>query len=185
MVTHTQNWCSAFNASKCTYTEVSSEHTHCEHAPGAVGSHCSSAQGAVGGSVPCSRTPQSWYWGWRELWLIIKLCHRWRGSSREEWIPSHAAAVRTCSLCSSVPSRRGERVKQALTSVKIMMMFQTRMLLLYLWNTKRDVLQLHAPLAHSYDISSFKYDRRHPKVQRFHATIIHAFGRCFYPKEYI
>ncbi len=45
MVTHTRNWCSAFNPSKCTHTAVSSE-----HAPGAVGSHCSSARGAIGGS---------------------------------------------------------------------------------------------------------------------------------------
>ncbi len=42
-------------------------HTHREHTPGAVGSHlCCGARGAVGGSVPCSRAPQSWYWGWRE-----------------------------------------------------------------------------------------------------------------------
>ncbi len=61
MVTHTRNWCSAFNPSKCTHTAVGSEHT-----PGAVGSHCSSARGAVGGSVPCSNAPQSWYWRWRE-----------------------------------------------------------------------------------------------------------------------
>ncbi len=27
MVTHTRNWCSAFNPSKCTHTAVSSEHT--------------------------------------------------------------------------------------------------------------------------------------------------------------
>ncbi len=66
MTTHTQNWSSAFNPSKCTHTAVSSEHTHCGHAPGAVGSHCSSARGAIGGSVPCSRAPQSWYWRWRE-----------------------------------------------------------------------------------------------------------------------
>ncbi len=61
MVTHTRNWCSAFNPSKCTHTAVSSEHT-----AGAVGSHCSSARGAIGGSVPCTRAPQSWYWRWRE-----------------------------------------------------------------------------------------------------------------------
>ncbi len=68
MVTHTQNWCSAFNPSKCTHTQqwVVNTHRHCEHTPGAVGSHCSSAQGAIGGSVPCSREPQSWYWRWRE-----------------------------------------------------------------------------------------------------------------------
>ncbi len=50
-------WEMAFNPSKV--------HTHSsEHTPGAVGSHlCCSARG---GSVPCSRAPQSWYWGWRE-----------------------------------------------------------------------------------------------------------------------
>ncbi len=48
---------------KCTHTAVNT-HTHCEHTPGAVGSHlCCGARGAVGGSVPCSRAPQSWYWG--------------------------------------------------------------------------------------------------------------------------
>ncbi len=31
------------------------------------GQPCYSAQGAVGGSVPCSRTPQSWYWRRREV----------------------------------------------------------------------------------------------------------------------
>uniref|UniRef100_A0A8C2CWQ8 Peroxidasin n=1 Tax=Cyprinus carpio TaxID=7962 RepID=A0A8C2CWQ8_CYPCA len=36
MVTHTQNWCSAFNSSKCTHTAVRSDHT-----PGAVGSYIS------------------------------------------------------------------------------------------------------------------------------------------------
>ncbi len=51
---------------KCTHTAVNT-HTHREHIPGAVGSHlCCGARGAVEGSVPCSRAPQSWYWGWRE-----------------------------------------------------------------------------------------------------------------------
>ncbi len=36
-------------------------HTHREHTPGAA-----IYAVAVGGSVPCSRAPQSWYWGWRE-----------------------------------------------------------------------------------------------------------------------
>ncbi len=46
MVTHTQNLCSAINPSKV-HTH-SSEHTHCEHTPGAVGSHlCCSTRGAV------------------------------------------------------------------------------------------------------------------------------------------
>ncbi len=65
MVTHTRNLCSAINPSKV-HTH-SSEHTHREHTPGAVGSHlCCGARGAVGGSVPCSRAPQSWYWRRRE-----------------------------------------------------------------------------------------------------------------------
>ncbi len=34
------------------------------------GQQCYSARGAVGGSVPCSRTPQSWYWRRRERWLF-------------------------------------------------------------------------------------------------------------------
>ncbi len=34
------------------------------------GQPCYSARGAVGGSVPCSRTPQSWYWRRRERWLF-------------------------------------------------------------------------------------------------------------------
>ncbi len=46
-------------------------HTHRGHTPGAVGSHfCCGAQGAVGGSLPCSRAPQLWYWGWRQCWLF-------------------------------------------------------------------------------------------------------------------
>ncbi len=64
IVTHTRNLCSAFDPSKV--------HTHSsEHTPGAVGSHlCCGTRGAVGGSVPCSREPQSWYWGWREYWTF-------------------------------------------------------------------------------------------------------------------
>ncbi len=27
-------------------------------------------RGAVGGSVPCSRAPKSWYWGWRKCWTF-------------------------------------------------------------------------------------------------------------------
>ncbi len=64
MVTHTQNSCSACNPSKV--------NTHrSEHTPGAVGSRlCCGARGSVGGSVPCSRAPQSWYWGWSECWTF-------------------------------------------------------------------------------------------------------------------
>ncbi len=34
------------------------------------GQPCYGARGAVGGSVPCSRTPQLWYWRRRERWLF-------------------------------------------------------------------------------------------------------------------
>ncbi len=34
------------------------------------GQPCYGARGAVGGSVPCSMTPQSWYWRRRERWLF-------------------------------------------------------------------------------------------------------------------
>ncbi len=47
-------------------------HTHSsEHTPRAVGSHLScGARGAVGGSLPCSRAPRVWCWGWRERWTF-------------------------------------------------------------------------------------------------------------------
>ncbi len=55
-------------------------HTHSsEHTPGAVGSHlCCGTRGAVGGSVPCSRAPQSWYWGWREHCTFTPLTYNSR-----------------------------------------------------------------------------------------------------------
>ncbi len=34
------------------------------------GQPCYSARGALGSSVPCTRTPQSWYWRRRERWLF-------------------------------------------------------------------------------------------------------------------
>ncbi len=75
------------------HTAVSSE-----HAPGAVGSHCSSARGAIGGSVPCSRTPQSWYWGWRERWLIIlptnNPCRTWDSNPQPLDYKSNSLTIR-------------------------------------------------------------------------------------------
>ncbi len=57
MVTHTWNLCSAINPSKV-HTH-SSEHAH------TVNTHPEqwAVRGAVGGSVPCSRSPLSWYCG--------------------------------------------------------------------------------------------------------------------------
>ncbi len=81
-----------------THTAVSSEHTHCEHTPGAVGSHCSSARGAIGGSVPCSKTPQSWYWGWREHWLITlptnNPCRTWDSNPQPLDYKSNSLTIR-------------------------------------------------------------------------------------------
>jgi len=64
MVTNTRNLCCAINPSKVgTY---SSEQTHREHTPGAVGRHlCCGPWGGVGGLVSCSRATQSWYWRWK------------------------------------------------------------------------------------------------------------------------
>ncbi len=65
MVTHTRNSCSAFTHPSAHTQQWT--HTHHEHTPEAVGRHlCYGVRGAVGGSGPCSRAPQSWYWGWRE-----------------------------------------------------------------------------------------------------------------------
>ncbi len=97
MVTHTRNLCSAFNPSKVHTQQWT--HTHREHTPGAVGNHlCCGARGAVGGSVPCSRAPQSWYWGWRECWLFTPPTYN---SCRPEYI--YHGSVR----CDTVVSRFG------------------------------------------------------------------------------
>ncbi len=58
----TQNFCSAFNPSKCTHTAVSkvnTTHTHYEHISGAVASHSFQLQLEVQW-MPCSRAPQLW-----------------------------------------------------------------------------------------------------------------------------
>ncbi len=72
--------------------------THSEHAPGAVGSHCSCTQGAIGGSVPCSRTPQSWYWRWREHWLIThptnNPCRTWDSNPQPSDYKSNSLNIR-------------------------------------------------------------------------------------------
>ncbi len=72
----------------CIYPILSAHtavNTHHEHTPGAVGSHlCCGARGAVGGSVPCSRAPQSWYWGWeRALYIHSPLLHEYINYAKE------------------------------------------------------------------------------------------------------
>ncbi len=63
-----------------------------------MGSHCSSARGAIGGSVPYSRTPQSWYWGWRERWLITlptnKPCRTWDSNPQPLDYKSNSLTIR-------------------------------------------------------------------------------------------
>ncbi len=64
MVTNTRNLCCAINPSKV--GTHSSEQTHREHTPGAVGRHlCCGTWGGVGGLLSCSRATQSWYWRWK------------------------------------------------------------------------------------------------------------------------
>ncbi len=66
-VTYGQEWWPILGICALHLSHPKCTHTHREHTPGAVGSHlCCGTRGAVGGSVPCSRAPQSWYWGWRE-----------------------------------------------------------------------------------------------------------------------
>ncbi len=49
------------------------------------GQPCYSAWGAVGGSVPCSRTPQSWYWGWRARCTFTPSAYNpWTGDSNPQ-----------------------------------------------------------------------------------------------------
>ncbi len=83
---------------KCTHTAVKI-HTHREHTPGAVGSHlCCGARGAVGGSVPCSRAPQSWYWGWRERCTFTpptyNSCQTWDSNSQPLGYESDSLTIR-------------------------------------------------------------------------------------------
>ncbi len=58
------------------------------------GQPCYSARGAVGGSVPCSRTPQSWYWRRRERWLFTpptnNPCRTWDSNPQ----PSDSLSIR-------------------------------------------------------------------------------------------
>ncbi len=84
MVTHTQNLCSAFNPSKCTYTVVN---IHLEQ------------WAAVGGSVPCSRvSPQLWYWGWRECWLFTpptyNPCRTWDSNPQPSGYKSNSLSIK-------------------------------------------------------------------------------------------
>ncbi len=69
------------------------------HTPGAVGSHlCCGTQGAVGGSVPCSRAPQSWYWGWRERCAFTpstyNSCRTWDSNSQPLGYESDSLTIR-------------------------------------------------------------------------------------------
>ncbi len=84
---------------KCAHTQQWT-HTHREHTPGAVGSHlCCGARGAVGGSVPCSRAPQSWYWGWRERCIFTpptyNPCRTWDLNSQPLDYESDSLTIRS------------------------------------------------------------------------------------------
>ncbi len=62
-----------------------------------MGSHlCCGARGAVGGSVPCSRAPQSWYWGWRERCTppTYNSCRTWDSNSQPLGYESNSLTIR-------------------------------------------------------------------------------------------
>ncbi len=64
-----------------------------------MGSHlCCGARGAVGGSVPCSRAPQSWYWGWRERSTFTpptyNSCRTWDSNSQPLGYESNPLTIR-------------------------------------------------------------------------------------------
>ncbi len=86
IVTHTRNLCSAFNPFKV-HTH-SSKHTHTvnTHLEQWAAFYAAAPGGAVAGSVPCSRAPQSWYWGWREHCTFIpptyNSCRTWDSNSQ-------------------------------------------------------------------------------------------------------
>ncbi len=108
---HTHTPWTHTRSSEHTHTAVNT-HTHREHTPGAVNTHTQQwththssehthtpwthtrgsgqlfmlwRRGAVEGSVPCSRAPQSWYWGWRERWTFTRL----RVRLSNHWATSH------------------------------------------------------------------------------------------------
>ncbi len=70
----------------------SSEHTHTwTHTRSSGQPFMLRRQGSSWGSVPCSRAPQSWYWGWRERWLFTPLTYNPAGPetrTRNLWITS-------------------------------------------------------------------------------------------------
>ncbi len=83
---------------KCTHTGVNT-HTPWTHTRSSVQPFlCSCARGAVGGSVPCSRAPQSWYWGWRERCTFTpptyNSCRTWDWNSRPLGYESDSLTIR-------------------------------------------------------------------------------------------
>ncbi len=70
MVTRKQNSCSAFTHPRA-HTQQWTHTPWTQHPEQWAAILCCGTRGAVWGSVPWSRTPQSWYWGWRDFPLLL------------------------------------------------------------------------------------------------------------------
>ncbi len=76
-LTYGQVWWPILGIRALHLTHPSAHTQQWKHTPG-PGTHTRSSgqpfmlrrPGSSWGSVPCSRTPQSWYWGWRERWTF-------------------------------------------------------------------------------------------------------------------
>ncbi len=81
-----------------THTAVRSEQTHSHTRSSGQPFLCCGARGAVGGSVPCSRTPQLWYWGWRERWTFTPPTHNsyrtWDSAPQPSAYKSNSLTIR-------------------------------------------------------------------------------------------
>ncbi len=85
----------------CIYP-ILSAHTHSSEYSHTVNTHpehlCCGARRAVGGSVPCSRAPQSWYWGWRERCTFTpptnNSCQTWDSNSQPFDYESDSLTIR-------------------------------------------------------------------------------------------
>ncbi len=91
--THTQQWT---HSSEHTHTQQGTHthtHTHTEHWAAFMLRH----RGAVEGSVPCSRTPHLWYWGWRECYTFTPPTYnpcRTEIQTHNLWIESDSLTIR-------------------------------------------------------------------------------------------
>ncbi len=82
---------------KCTHTAVNT-HTPWTHTRSSGQPFMLRRLGAVGGSVPCSRAPQSWYWGWKSTCTFTpptyNSCRTWDSNSQPLGYESDSLTIR-------------------------------------------------------------------------------------------